>query len=147
MTPRTTLGATWGAPWSPGPCLSPARAPRGAAFRDLPTCSEKSLLSLNSHFLANPVARAQPWCNRHLLVAISAPLPKPTYKILYPAPILSVASHKKKKSIKRNKSRCSLVLQTLLHSHSLPFVLPLLHSPCLLVCMINFINFPDLLCH
>lgn len=60
--------------------------------------SEKSLLSLNSYFLANPVARAQPWCNRHLLVVISAPLPKPTYKILYLAPILSVTSHKKKKN-------------------------------------------------
>lgn len=60
--------------------------------------SEKSLLSLNSYFLANPVARAQPWCNRHLLVVISTPLPKPTYKIMYLAPILSVTLHKKKKN-------------------------------------------------
>lgn len=32
------------------------------------------------------------------------------------------------------------------NSHFLP-LFPLLHSWCLLVCMINFINFPDLLCH
>lgn len=39
MTPRTTLGAPRGATWSPGSCLSPVRAPRGTAFKDLPTWS------------------------------------------------------------------------------------------------------------
>lgn len=55
--------------------------------------SAKSLLSLNSYFLAEPVARAQPRRNRHLLAVISPPLPKPTYKIMHLAPILSVTLH------------------------------------------------------